>query len=160
MQLILIKYFEPCKIFKNRFKISQQKIAPPPLKNWFFYFNLKRGPCSFLLTICYLIFLEKAANTKRGRIFTEGWIEFLDKKIAKRVATNLNNTLIGGKKRSRWHDEIWNIKYLHRYSCNFIYWFYLLRTCFKLFYNLPSVLVKKKKKYCCVVPSPEFTGEK
>lgn len=69
--------------------------------------------------------------------------------MAKRVATNLNNTLIGGKKRSRWHDEIWNIKYLHRYSCNFIYWFYLLRTCFKLFYNLPSVLVKKKKILLC-----------
>lgn len=32
------------------------------------------------------------------------------------MATNLNNTLIGGKKRSRWHDEIWNIKYLHRFK--------------------------------------------
>lgn len=85
------------------------------------YFNLKRGLCSFLLIICYLIFLEKVVNIKRGRIFIEGWIEFLDKKIVKRVIINLNNIFIGGKKRSRWYDEIWNIKYLYRYFCNFIY---------------------------------------
>ncbi|XP_078331592.1 activator of basal transcription 1-like isoform X2 [Crassostrea virginica] len=59
---------------------------------------------------------QKAPNTKRGRLFTEGWVEFLQKKIAKQVAASLNNTLIGGKKSSRWHDEIWNIKYLHRFK--------------------------------------------
>ncbi|XP_061183205.1 activator of basal transcription 1-like [Saccostrea echinata] len=59
---------------------------------------------------------EKAPNTKKGRLFTEGWVEFLDKKIAKQVAANLNNTQIGGKKKSRWHEELWNIKYLHRFK--------------------------------------------
>ncbi|KAL5014812.1 hypothetical protein ScPMuIL_009082 [Solemya velum] len=59
---------------------------------------------------------EKAPNTKRGRSFTEGWIEFKNKKIAKNVALSLNNSQIGGKKRSRWHDELWNIKYLSRFK--------------------------------------------
>ena len=57
---------------------------------------------------------EKGPNTKKGRSFTEGWVEFSDKRKAKMVALKLNNTTIGGKKKSRWYDELWNIKYLHR----------------------------------------------
>ena len=34
---------------------------------------------------------------KRSRAFSEGWVEFLNKKVAKRVAASLNNTLIGGR---------------------------------------------------------------
>ena len=64
--------------------------------------------------------LDKAANTKKGRMFSEGWIEFENKKIAKTVASKLNNAQIGGKKKSRWYDEIWNLKYLHRYIITFI----------------------------------------
>ena len=63
-------------------------------------------------------------------LFISGWVEFAEKKIAKnvrswrffrgnnnhfisfQVALALNNTLIGGKKRSFYHDDIWNIKYL------------------------------------------------
>ncbi len=41
-----------------------------------------------------------------------GWIEFADKKVAKRVAESLNNTPIGGKKGDFYHDDIWNLKYL------------------------------------------------
>lgn len=47
-------------------------------------------------------FLDAAVRKKRkkhggsGRkLFTEGWIEFKDKCIAKAVAQSLNNTLIG-----------------------------------------------------------------
>ena len=40
----------------------------------------------------------------------------MDKKIAKRVAMALNNNKVGGKKRARWHEELWNIKYLHRFK--------------------------------------------
>ena len=43
-------------------------------------------------------------------------MEFKKKKIAKRVAMSLNNTQIGGKRRSRWYDEIWNIKYLPKFK--------------------------------------------
>ncbi|CAC5388618.1 ESF2 [Mytilus coruscus] len=59
---------------------------------------------------------DKAANTKKGRMFTEGWVEFEDKKVAKSVATKLNNKQIGGKKKSRWYDEMWTLKYLHRFK--------------------------------------------
>ncbi|KAL7754512.1 RNA-binding ATPase activator esf2 [Sorochytrium milnesiophthora] len=48
--------------------------------------------------------------------FTEGWVEFLDKRVAKTVASTLNNTIIGGKKTSRFHDDIWNIRYLPKFK--------------------------------------------
>jgi len=53
---------------------------------------------------------------KLARHFTEGWIEFLSKRVAKEVASNLNNTPVGGKKRSKAHDVLWNIKYLPKFK--------------------------------------------
>jgi len=53
---------------------------------------------------------------KLARHFTEGWIEFLSKRAAKEVASNLNNTPVGGKKRSKAHDVLWNIKYLPKFK--------------------------------------------
>ncbi len=47
--------------------------------------------------------------------FTEGWVEFLDKRVAKVVATTLNCTPVGRKKRSIYHDDLWNIKYLPKF---------------------------------------------
>lgn len=44
--------------------------------------------------------------------FLDGWIEFADKRIAKRVALTLNATPIGGSRRSFHHDDLWNLKYL------------------------------------------------
>ena len=48
----------------------------------------------------------------RRKLFLDGWVEFLSKKDAKFVAENLNAQIMGGKKRGRWHDEVWNVKYL------------------------------------------------
>jgi len=48
----------------------------------------------------------------RRKLFLDGWVEFHKKKDAKFVAENLNAQTMGGKKRGRWHDEVWNIKYL------------------------------------------------
>jgi len=53
----------------------------------------------------------KSGGTRR-KLFLDGWVEFLSKKDAKFVAEALNAQTMGGKKRSRWHDEVWNIKYL------------------------------------------------
>lgn len=53
-----------------------------------------------------------AAGGNRRQSYTEGWIEFEDMKIAKRVAAMLNTTQIGGRKRDYYHDDIWNLKYL------------------------------------------------
>ncbi|XP_068744837.1 uncharacterized protein [Montipora capricornis] len=52
------------------------------------------------------------------KLFTEGWIEFKDKRIARAVALSFNNTIIGGKKRGYYHDDIWNIKYLPKFLWN------------------------------------------
>merc|ERR1712168_65161 len=59
---------------------------------------------------------EKLTKSKKRRSFTEGWIEFTKKKIAKSVAETLNNTKVGGKKTNKSHDELWNIKYLHKFK--------------------------------------------
>ncbi|KAI9990321.1 hypothetical protein PInf_021131 [Phytophthora infestans] len=67
----------------------------------------------------YLVPEDKALHKKRvssggnrRQKYTEGWIEFENKKVAKRVAKMLNTTQIGGRKRDYYHDDMWNLKYL------------------------------------------------
>lgn len=48
--------------------------------------------------------------------FTEGWVEFRDKRVAKRVAASLHNTPMGTRKRQRFASDLWCIKYLHRFQ--------------------------------------------
>ena len=55
---------------------------------------------------------RKELGGNASKQFKEGWVEYSDKKVAKRVADSLNNTIIGGKKGSFYHDDIWNLKYL------------------------------------------------
>lgn len=57
---------------------------------------------------------KKAGSKSSG--FTEGWVEFRDKRIAKRVAASLHNTPMTNKKRSRFSSDLWSIKYLHRFQ--------------------------------------------
>ncbi|XP_022103583.1 activator of basal transcription 1-like [Acanthaster planci] len=59
---------------------------------------------------------RKKKGGNKARCFSEGWVEFKDKKIAKRVALTLNNTRVSGRKRSRYYDDLWSIKYLHRFQ--------------------------------------------
>merc|ERR1712001_799251 len=61
----------------------------------------------------------KEKNKRKDKIarhFTEGWIEFLSKRTAKEVASNLNNTPVGGKKGAKSHDVLWNIKFYSRFK--------------------------------------------
>ncbi|KAJ8015875.1 hypothetical protein DPEC_G00001070 [Dallia pectoralis] len=58
---------------------------------------------------------KKKAGAKASS-FTEGWVEFRDKRVAKRVAASLHNTSMGSRKRSRFISDLWNIKYLHRFQ--------------------------------------------
>ncbi|KAI9921999.1 hypothetical protein PsorP6_001452 [Peronosclerospora sorghi] len=67
------------------------------------------------------IFHKNSRSTQKKRMsaggnrrlkYTEGWIEFEDKKVAKRVAKMLNTKQIGGRKRDYYHDDMWNLKYL------------------------------------------------
>jgi len=59
---------------------------------------------------------RKKYGGNRKRNYTEGWVEFLDKREAKLVVKHLNNRIIGGKKSSWYHDDIWNMKYLHGFK--------------------------------------------
>ncbi|GAA5906742.1 hypothetical protein JCM6882_003290 [Rhodosporidiobolus microsporus] len=57
----------------------------------------------------------KQRERHQSHNFKEGWVEFLDKRVARSVAEMLNAQTIGGKKSERWHDDIWTMKYLPRF---------------------------------------------
>lgn len=59
---------------------------------------------------------RKRAGGFRGQGFSEGWVEFTKKGVAKRVANVLNGEQIGGKKRSSFYYDLWNIKYLSKFK--------------------------------------------
>lgn len=59
---------------------------------------------------------RKRAGGNRGKEFTEGWLEFAKKSVAKRVASMLNGEHMGGKKRSAHYYDLWNIKYLRKFK--------------------------------------------
>ncbi|KAK2462295.1 hypothetical protein APHAL10511_005601 [Amanita phalloides] len=58
---------------------------------------------------------RKYTSTKKPH-FTEGWVEFKDKKIARCVAEMLNAQPIGGRKGTRWRDDVWTMKYLPKFK--------------------------------------------
>ncbi|KAJ3811292.1 hypothetical protein F5876DRAFT_88412 [Lentinula aff. lateritia] len=62
---------------------------------------------------------RKYTSTKKPH-FTEGWVEFKDKKVARSVAEMLNAQPIGGKKGTRWRDDVWTMKYLPRFKWNML----------------------------------------
>jgi len=62
---------------------------------------------------------RKYTSTKKAH-YTEGWVEFLDKRVGRAVAEMLNGHPIGGKKGTRWHDDIWTMKYLPRFKWNML----------------------------------------
>ncbi|KAJ5159624.1 Pre-rRNA-processing protein esf2 [Penicillium canariense] len=51
-------------------------------------------------------------RSNKRKLYSEGWIEFESKKTARITAETLNSRIIGGKKGSFYHDDIWNMKYL------------------------------------------------
>lgn len=71
------------------------------------------------VTNLYLVPEDVGARKRRTRgggsskiKYTEGWIEFADRKIAKAVANSLNNVPVGGHRRNFHHDTLWMLKYL------------------------------------------------
>ncbi|KXN84224.1 Pre-rRNA-processing protein ESF2 [Leucoagaricus sp. SymC.cos] len=65
-------------------------------------------------------YLRKKFTATKKPHFTEGWVEFKDKKIARSVADMLNAQPIGGKKGSRWRDDVWTMKYLPKFKWNML----------------------------------------
>ena len=65
----------------------------------------------------------RAAGVKGGgggKRYTEGWVEFEDKKIAKKIAAALNTAPVTNHKRNVHYGDIWNIKYLHKFEWSFL----------------------------------------
>ncbi|XP_022619643.1 activator of basal transcription 1 [Seriola dumerili] len=60
--------------------------------------------------------MRKRKSGLRRCDFTEGWVEFRDKRVAKSVAASLHNTPMGTRKRQRFSSDLWCIKYLHRFQ--------------------------------------------
>ncbi len=58
--------------------------------------------------------LKGGGNRKKK--YTEGWVEFAEKEQAKQVAAHVNGTLVGGKKRNFYHDDMWTMKYLRGFK--------------------------------------------
>ncbi|KAI5443331.1 pre-rRNA-processing protein ESF2 [Lathyrus oleraceus] len=58
----------------------------------------------------------KRARASQNQAYSEGWVEFANKFVAKRVANNLNGEQIGGRKRSSFYYDLWNIKYLSKFK--------------------------------------------
>ena len=52
----------------------------------------------------------------RKKCYTEGWVEFADKKVAKRVALSLNCTKMVQKKKGFYADDLWTIRYLAKFK--------------------------------------------
>ena len=72
---------------------------------------------------CYFVPLKKKLQNvdgKRVQAYKEGWIEFDDKIYAKLAEYQLNGKPIGGNKKCIYRDELWNLKYLHKFKWNYL----------------------------------------
>jgi ESF2/ABP1 family protein len=58
---------------------------------------------------------KKYRGNKRQN-YVEAWVEFEDKKVARETAAFLNLRPVDPKKGSRYHDDLWNMKYLPRFK--------------------------------------------
>ncbi|XP_066500339.1 activator of basal transcription 1 isoform X2 [Hoplias malabaricus] len=70
----------------------------------------------FLQSEDHCVKKKKRKAGSNGSRFVEGWVEFRDKRIAKRVALSLHNTPMTNRKRSHFSSDLWSIKYLHRFQ--------------------------------------------
>lgn len=75
------------------------------------------------VTRIYLVEEDKSVRKKRRKLtgnaskrYTEGWIEFAKKSVAKTVALSLNNTPISNHKRNVHYGDLWCLKYLSKFK--------------------------------------------
>jgi ESF2/ABP1 family protein len=75
------------------------------------------------VTRLYLVEEDKSVRKRRRKLtgnaskrYTEGWIEFAKKSVAKSVALTLHNTPISNHKRNTHYGDLWCLKYLHKFQ--------------------------------------------
>eukprot|EP00934_Nitzschia_sp_Nitz4_P007766 Nitzschia sp. Nitz4//scaffold41_size133979//38717//39589//NITZ4_003336-RA/size133979-snap-gene-0.99-mRNA-1//1//CDS//3329551437//7756//frame0 len=59
---------------------------------------------------------RKETGNAGGKRYTEGWVEFSDKRKAKHIAQSLNTTPISMHKRNPHFGDLWNLKYLPKFK--------------------------------------------
>ncbi|EDW81956.1 uncharacterized protein Dwil_GK25388 [Drosophila willistoni] len=59
---------------------------------------------------------KKSKRKKYNIHFTEGWVEFESKRVAKQIVPMLNNKQISTRKKSQFYDSLWSMKYLPRFK--------------------------------------------
>lgn len=59
---------------------------------------------------------RKKFGGNTGKKFVEGWVEFRNKKDAKKAAEMLHGRQVGGKRRSAHYYDLWNIRYLPKFK--------------------------------------------
>ncbi|XP_053947698.1 uncharacterized protein LOC128856424 [Anastrepha ludens] len=59
---------------------------------------------------------KKKKRKRLARHFTEGWVEFESKRVAKKLVELLNNKQISTRKTSQFYDYLWSMKYLPRFK--------------------------------------------
>lgn len=76
-----------------------------------------------IVTRVYLVEEDQTVRKRRRKAggsgakrYSEGWIEFEKKKIAKHVASSLNNTPISNQKRNVHYGDLWNTRYLPKFQ--------------------------------------------
>eukprot|EP01097_Dermamoeba_algensis_P000779 TRINITY_DN1278_c0_g1_i4.p1 TRINITY_DN1278_c0_g1~~TRINITY_DN1278_c0_g1_i4.p1 ORF type:complete len:243 (+),score=75.18 TRINITY_DN1278_c0_g1_i4:79-807(+) len=64
---------------------------------------------------------KKKNKSRKKRSYEEGWVEFADKKVAKKAAEALHLSPFGGKRHRWYNEELWNIKYLKNFIWSMIH---------------------------------------
>ncbi|PYH91456.1 hypothetical protein BO71DRAFT_385640 [Aspergillus ellipticus CBS 707.79] len=57
-----------------------------------------------------------ARRSNKRKTYSDGWVEFESKKMAKLCAETLNASIVGGPKGGWYHDDVWNMKYLRGFK--------------------------------------------
>ena len=81
--------------------------------------NLKKLLKDFGVKRVYLVPLKEKVSDDTGKkvqAYKEGWVEFEEKLMAKLAEYKLNGKPIGGKRGCSYKDDLWTIKYLHKFK--------------------------------------------
>ncbi|EUB64884.1 Pre-rRNA-processing protein ESF2 [Echinococcus granulosus] len=57
---------------------------------------------------------KKTSRDKTQRQYSEGWVEFVKRKNARKAARTLNCLEVPGGKRKPWFGELWNVRFLSK----------------------------------------------
>jgi len=60
--------------------------------------------------------LKNLKQAHRKKVFKEGWVEFSNKVMGKLCEYELNGERIGGKRNIPFREDLWTIKYLHKFK--------------------------------------------